>query len=244
MQPEWFETWFDSPYYPLLYTHRNATEADHFIHKLKSILQLPAGAQVFDLGCGQGRHSRVLGELGYNVTGADISRSSIEKAKTFETANLNFVVHDMRRPVAVNYFDAVLNLFTSFGYFENLRDNQRTISAVHVCLKDNGLLLIDYFNSEKVREYVIDNPAGVCDSGGIHFSWIKNIIDNRVVKQINVNDDGREHHFTESVSLFTLKDFSEMLDDKFEIMQTFGDYELGEFDFTSSPRLILLCRKK
>lgn len=243
MQSEWFETWFDSPYYPVLYAHRDNSEADTFIRNIDNVFHLQKGARILDLACGQGRHARALAALGYEVTGADLSRNSIEKAKALENDHLNFVIHDMRRPVAVNYYDAVLNLFTSFGYFESVRDNLRTINAVHTGLKDKGLFLIDYFNSESVRGIVRDGMQGVHDADGIHFVWQKSITDNKVVKEIKVNDNGKEFLFHESVSLFTLSDFSAMLKNRFEIVQAFGDYNLSAFDVTSSPRLILNCRK-
>lgn len=241
---EWYKTWFDSPYYPMLYAHRGTAEADTFVANIDNILNLPRQAKVLDLACGQGRHSRALAALGYTVTGADLSRSSIEKAKPLENEQLNFVVHDMRRPVAVNYFDAVMNLFTSFGYFYSLRDNIRTIDSVHTCLKDNGLFLVDYFNAKLVRKAIEDCSSGINDISGVHFAWLKSIRENKVVKEIKVNDNGIVHQFSESVSLFTLHDFSEMMKDKFEIVKTFGDYNLSAFDENASPRLIMVCRKK
>jgi SAM-dependent methyltransferase len=244
MHEDWFKTWFDSPYYPLLYAHRDNNEADTFVQNINNALQLPPAARILDLACGQGRHSRALGALGYTVTGADLSRSSIEKAKPFETEQLSFVVHDMRRPVAINYFDAVLNLFTSFGYFESIRDNVRTIDAVHSSLRDKGHFLIDYFNAEQVKKAVAGHASGIVDIQGIHFVWEKSIEGNKVIKRIKVNDNGTEHRFMESVALFGLNDFTAMLGEKFEIVKTFGDYHLSQFDVNTSPRLILACRKK
>lgn len=240
----WFEKWFDSPYYSLLYSHRDHEEADTFIQNISRIIELPPRASVLDLGCGEGRHSRVLSALGLNVTGADLSPASIEKAKKYANDNLSFAVHDMRRPIAINYYDAVINLFTSFGYFETERDNIRTIDAVHMCLRKNGWFLIDYFNAHCVREAVTVSSAGEKEVNGIRFHWMKKLSGDKVIKQIVVNDHGNEHDFCESVSLFTLKDFSRMLQGKFDIIQTFGDYDLSAFDVHKSPRLIIVSRKR
>ena len=116
MKPNWFEEWFDSPYYHLLYCNRSAEEAESFIKKLTQKLDLRKGAKVLDVACGKGRHSRTLASLGYDVTGIDLSANSIAFAKNFENAHLKFEVFDMRKTYAAQKFDYVFNLFSSFGY--------------------------------------------------------------------------------------------------------------------------------
>ena len=115
----WFASWFDTPYYHILYKERDDHEAEFFMNSLTSFLKLPKKAEILDLACGKGRHAIYLNELGYDVTGIDLSAASIEFAKKFETDKLHFAIHDM----SISYpkkFDAVFNLFTSFGYFENV----------------------------------------------------------------------------------------------------------------------------
>jgi SAM-dependent methyltransferase len=240
----WFEEWFNSPYYHLLYANRSTAEADAFILNVHKLLQLPAGSKVLDLACGKGRHSKALANQGYNVTGVDLSENSIVEAKKMETDQLRFMVHDMRRPVAINYFDAVLNLFTSFGYFSSQRDNMRTIDAVAAALRPNGIFLIDFLNAVKVRKAIEANPEGDVHSGSVHFHWKKQIENSSVVKTITVSDRGKIAEYCEYVQLFTLSDFERMLNEKFEIAHVHGDYNLATFDESHSDRLILSCRKK
>jgi len=240
----WFEAWFDSPYYHMLYSHRNTAEADALVLNLQKLLQLKPGSRILDLACGKGRHSKALAMQGFNVTGVDLSERSIEEAKKTEDENLEFMVHDMRRPVAINYYDAVLNLFTSFGYFTSLRDNSRTIDAVHAALRPGGIFLIDYFNANKVQKAVEANPEGTLDMEGVHFHWNKMIENGAVVKEIEVTDNGKSFEFCEHVQLLALKDFADLLDEKFEIENIMGDYSMTPFDEQNSDRLILSCRKK
>lgn len=240
----WFEEWFNSPYYHMLYANRSTEEADGFILNVHKLLELPPGSKVLDLACGKGRHSKALATQGYNVTGVDLSENSIADAKKMETENLRFMVHDMRRPVAINYYDAVLNLFTSFGYFVSERDNLRTISAVAAALRPNGIFLIDFLNAVKVKKAIELKPEGVVNSGNVHFQWKKTIEGCSVVKKITVTDSGKQFSFCEHVQLFTLSDFSHMLNGKFEIVNVYGDYNLATFDELNSDRLILSCRKK
>lgn len=228
----------------MLYANRSTAEADGFILNVHKLLQLKSGARVLDLACGKGRHSKALSVQGYNVTGVDLSENSIAEAKKMESENLSFMVHDMRRPVAVNYFDAVLNLFTSFGYFVSQRDNVRTINAVASALKPNGIFLIDFLNAVKVRKAIEANPEGKTECGKVLFHWKKAIVDGSVSKQITVTDGLNKLEFCEHVQLFTLADFAGMLNQKFEIVNVFGDYNLATFDESNSDRLILSCRKK
>ena len=108
----WFENWFDSEYYDLLYNNRNFEEAELFISNLLNYLKVPAGSKILDLGCGKGRHSIFLNGKGLDVLGVDLSPNSIEKAKQFETANLKFKVGDMRESQGFAEFDYVFNLFS------------------------------------------------------------------------------------------------------------------------------------
>ena len=109
---EWFEDWFDSPYYHLLYKNRDYSEAESFIDNLISFLKPEEGSRFLDLGCGKGRHSIYLNKKGFDVTGIDLSENSIAAAKEFENEQQNFYVHDMRKLFRTNYFDCVVNLFT------------------------------------------------------------------------------------------------------------------------------------
>src|SRR6478752_5285712 len=120
----WFESWFDSTFYHQLYANRDHKEAVDFIDNLLEELDLPQQSRIMDLGCGAGRHSRYLASNGYHVTGTDLSLSSIRTAKKFESDNLHFFRHDMRKPFGNNNYDCVFNFFTSFGYFKTDEENQ------------------------------------------------------------------------------------------------------------------------
>ncbi len=240
----WFEDWFDSPFYPLLYVHRSEQEAEKLIDNLVKILNIPSGAKILDLACGRGRHAVALAKRRFDVTGVDLSEESIRDAKKLEMANLQFHVHDMRRAVAINYFDATVNLFTSFGYFTTVQDNIRTLNAMHASLKKNGTLVIDYFNSECVRKLVAQSNSGEKLVDGIKFTWVKSIENDKVVKRITVIADGKSYLYTESVQLFSLQQFMALLDTQFSVTAIYGSYDLEPFDVNNSERMILRCSKK
>ena len=242
MTNEWFAEWFDSPYYHILYHHRDEQEAKAALDSLLSALQLPAGARILDLACGKGRHSRYLAEQGFDVTGLDISDASISFARQFEHAHLHFYRHDMRLPYRHNYFDAVMNMFTSFGYFDNDRDHLRSLRNVALGLKQGGVLLLDFFNSEYVRRRLVPSDTKVIDQ--IAFRMTRHADARYVHKTVDFEHEGLAYHFEESVRLFTEADFRHLLEAAgLELRQTFGEYQLAPFDALQSPRLILIAVK-
>lgn len=242
MSSEWFATWFDSPYYHILYQSHDDREAQHFIDRLLQALNLPADAHILDLACGKGRHARYLAEKGFDVTGLDISRASITFARNFEHERLTFYQHDMRLPFRINYFDGIVNMFTSFGYFDTDRDHLRSLLNVSGGLKPGGLFLLDFFNSEWVRRHIVRHDTKTLD--GITFHLHKSIRSGRIYKRVKFETGGRAFVFRERVRLFTYADFLEMFRAAgLEIEQTYGDYDLSPFDPKHSKRLILIAKK-
>lgn len=242
--PCWFENWFDSPYYHLLYSNRDDSEAEKFVHNLIGFLKPVPGSRMLDLACGKGRHAIAMNKHGFDVTGIDLSEKSIADAKKNEASGLSFFVHDMRQPFMVNYFEYTFNLFTSFGYFSGIRENQTVIKAVKSGLRKNGVFVIDFLNSTLVKKHIAEKNEGLIESGGIQFFWKKRIENNVVIKDISFEVENCKKTFTEQVQLLNLTDFEKLLAPYFSIENIFGDYKLGKFEELNSPRLIIIARKK
>lgn len=241
MNKEWFASWFDSPYYHVLYKDRDEEEASDFMEKLNSVLSLPEQAEVLDLACGKGRHSITLHKLGYRVTGADLSSASIKAANTCSLENLEFIVHDMREVIQGRKFQAVFNLFTSFGYFDDARDNERVIEAVYEMLHPNGLLVIDFMNVDKVLRELVPEEHKV--QSGIDFMIQRRIESDFIVKEISFAAEEQEHHYAERVRILRSEDFTNLLQNGFRILNRFGDFDLSSFDPVHSERLIIVAQK-
>lgn len=238
----WFASWFDTSYYHKLYNHRSEEEAQVFIERLVEFLTLKPKAKVLDLACGKGRHARTLHSLGLNVLGTDLSPQSIAFANKSAVDGLQFQVHDMREGIPNQSFDAVFNLFTSFGYFNATTENQRVIDAVASMLNPNGFLVIDFLNAHRVIETLV--PKEVIVREEICFNISREIREGKVYKHISFSDAGQAHHFIEQVQLLTMDDFEHLLSQDFEILYTFGSYELDEFNPSSSPRLLIIAKRK
>ncbi len=240
MAKEWFELWFDSPYYHILYRKHDDQDAQAAIDNLLGVVDLPAGARVLDLACGKGRHARYLADKGFDVTGLDISDASISYARRFEQERLAFYQHDMRRPFRMRYFDAVFNFFTSFGYFDSDRDHLTALVNISKGLRPGGRLLLDFFNSRYVAAHLIPEEEQTID--GIRFTLRRKLENGYVVKSVDFDHAGRHHHFTERVRLLDLADFSDMFKKAgLRITNTFGDYDLQPLSPDGSRRLILIA---
>ncbi|WBV60367.1 class I SAM-dependent methyltransferase [Chryseobacterium camelliae] len=240
---EWFESWFDTPYYHLLYSNRDYTEAENFITKLTKELRLPTSSTIIDLACGKGRHSVFLNRLGYKVLGLDLSKQSIEHNKQFENETLHFKVHDMRDIIDSEPVDAVFNLFTSFGYFDNEKDDKSVFQSVYNSLKPGGFFVLDYLSEEFVRATLV--PETTIHREGIDFKITKKIENRHVIKDIRFEAEGKSYHFFEKVKLHTLETINSYATEcGFERIKIWGDYHLSDFNAEKSPRCINLFKKK
>lgn len=238
----WFQSWFDSPYYHLLYRHRDGNEAREFIVRLSDAIGVPRAGTVLDLACGKGRHSLELHRLGFDVVGIDLSTTSIEEARRFECEGLEFFLHDMRNLFWKEHFDAVFNLFTSFGYFHSVQDDQRTINGVADALRPKGLFVLDFLNVEKVIGNLVSEELQVID--GVSFHVTRGLVSDMIEKRITVVDGDIELLFTEQVDTLTLNSFTTYFENAgLELTDVFGSYALEPFDVTTSDRLIMVARK-
>ncbi len=236
----WYASWFDTPYYHILYKDRNHDEAKVFMDNLTGYLSLEQGEKVLDLACGKGRHSVYLNKIGFDVTGVDLSKNSIAYASQFENETLRFRVHDMCKPFSEK-FSAVFNLFTSFGYFDKEEDNLSTIKAIKADLNEQGFGVIDFMNVD----YVIQNliPEETKKINGIVFDIKRYVQNGFIFKEIRFTDGGEEFFFTERVKSITLTDFENYFERaNVHLLDIFGNYQLQKFDRKTSPRLILIFK--
>ncbi|WP_395625367.1 class I SAM-dependent methyltransferase [Daejeonella sp.] len=242
MPKKWFQNWFNSPYYHILYHRRNDEEAEFFIDNLCAFLKPKPEVKLLDIACGRGRHSVYLNKKGYDVTGIDLSNTNIKFAQQFEKESLQFYIHDMRNSFYINYFDIAFNLFTSFGYFETEKDHLKALRAFNKSLKKTGILVLDYFNSEKIIRHL--SHQEVIHVDGIDFHISKKVENGKIIKNIAFEHKNKSFSFNEEVKAFKKNDFEAMfLKSGFEVLSHFGDYSLNPFDEEKSDRLIFICKK-
>jgi len=242
LQKEWFDTWFDTPYYHILYSNRDESEAEVFLTNLMNHMAVPKGASILDLPCGKGRHTLFLAEKGYTLTGADLSAASISLAQSYAPEGVTFLVHDLRKPAWNEAFDYVLNLFTSFGYFETEAEDKAAFTTLSRALKKDGSLVIDFMNVTRAVNLLKEEETKVMQ--GIEFQLKRYVKDGYIHKEIRFEADNTPYFFTERVKALTLEDFKEFFTFAgLTLVDTFGSYQLEAYDATESDRLIMIAKK-
>ena len=244
MQQTWFKDWFNSPYYHQLYFNRDDNEAAAFIDKLVKYLKPAPGSSMLDVACGKGRHSILLAENGFDVTGIDLSDDSINEALLSQSDSLHFYKHDMRLPFWINYFDYAFNFFTSFGYFKTRREHDNAIRTIAQSIKKDGTFVMDFLNVHYAEDHLIHQSEKEID--GINFIITKWYDETHFYKKIVVEDEALEEPliYTEKVAKFSLGDFTEMFAYQgLQLQEVFGDYDFGNYDVKKSQRMVMIAKK-
>lgn len=240
---EWFDEWFNTIYYHILYKHRNYDEAAAFLDALTIKYKIPQGSKVLDLACGKGRHSIYLNKKGFDVTGVDLSPNNIEFAENYANNTLHFGIHDMRDVYKKDHFDYVFNLFTSFGYFDSKEENLNVINATMASLKSGGKLVLDFLNPYVVINNLVENEEKTIDN--IHFKIEREYTeDDYIVKKIMIDDHGQHYDYFEKVKAIRRVEFLNYFEaKKLRVLNVYGDYNLSTYNREKSDRLIFVIQK-
>lgn len=242
---QWFETWFNHPFYLELYAHRNDADAQKLLDLIFPCLNLTTSSRILDLGCGNGRHSIQMTKRGYHVTGLDLSPhllSIARKDAAKQDLTINFIESDMRYFKLFPPFDAVFNCFTSFGFFEDDRENFSVWRNVSEHLNPGGYFIFDYLNEAYIRQHLVD--ADEKDFGKFHISQKRRIEKDMIKKIVRINKNDEILEFEESVKLYSFDMIASVLDNfGFSIEKTWGNYDGGILS-PNNDRIILTAKRK
>ena len=148
---QWFEVeayW--EKLYPFLFQELEPETAGSVADFVLNLVGTADG-DVLDLACGPGRYAVALAKRGCRVTGVDLSPFLLRKAMVRardENVDVVLLQDDMRHFVRPEAFDLVINLTTSFGYFDDKKDDLRVLENMHRSLRRGGVLVIDVMGKE------------------------------------------------------------------------------------------------
>lgn len=244
---EWFEEWFNSDFYRMIYAHRDLEEAESCIDLILRSIELPGGVEAptaLDLACGPGRHAIAMAWRGLDVTAVDLAENLLEFARSEAVkagVTVEFLRHDMRHIPFVDRFDLAVQLFTSFGYFESDEEDLQVLGNVRRALHPGGYYALDLINTEVLKKRLV--PRSEREHNGTSIIEERKIEGARVIKTITVRSGDELWIFNESVRLYSPAEIARLLETAgFTPLHWFGDYHGAEFEPEHSPRMLVISR--
>jgi len=231
---------------PFQFSERRWTAAPEEVERILALLELAEGAAVLDLCCGPGRHSLELARRGFRVTGVDRTARFLEEGRRraqAEGLTVEFVQDDMRTFRRPEAFDAAINLFTSFGYFDDPREDKQVLQNVHASLKPRGRLLLDVMGKEvlarifRERDWFEQDGALFLEERRLSDGW------SRIETRWIIVQDGEREEFTLRLRLYSGAELAALLREVgFQRVELFGSLEGKAYDHNAS-RLVALAQK-
>ncbi len=244
----WYKTFYDEHYLKEYASGLTPERAQREVDFVNRTLNLPEGARILDLCCGHGRHTVELAAAGYSMVGQDLSTTFLDLAKDAAAARdlqIQFVHADMREIPFEAEFDAVINMFTAFGYFDDA-ENQKVLDAVARALKPGGKFLIDLLNTLRIiRDFLPQSWDELPDGTAALTKRDYNLLTGNIEElRTYIASDGskREIHLVWRSYLYP--ELAKMLNRAgLAPIQVFGGFDSSEFTWDSN-RMIVLAEKQ
>lgn len=244
----WYKTFFGEDYLhlyePILTSERTKREVDGIIE----LLALPQGSSILDLCCGHGRHAIPLAQYGYQVTGLDLSDIFLREAEKEALAkgvHVEWLHSDMRNIPFEGEFDAVINMFTAFGYLENQDEDQQVLKQVSKALKPNGHFLLETMHREAFIRHFSPHTIEHYPEGEIVLEERNfDLLTSRAnVKITRILPDGQRKEYGHAARLYSLTELAQMLAVAgLQVKAYYGAWDGSKLTIDSF-RLILLAQK-
>lgn len=244
----WYETFFGADYLRLYTPFLPLEKAEQDIKLIVALLHLEPGDQLLDLCCGYGRHALGLAHYGCKVTGQDLSETLLQKAQEHASTaqqNIRWIHSDMRDIPFEGQFDAIINMFTSFGYFPTDDENQKVLHEIAKALKPGGLFLLETIYQPRIIR--ANAPHGI-----IHYPDGLIVLEERHINLLTshnevhislIHPDGQRTEYQQSIRVYTLTELAHMLDTAdLELQSYYGDLEGNPL--TLESRLVLVSQKR
>jgi SAM-dependent methyltransferase len=246
---KWYVDFFRDDYlkvYSHLFGNAQAEKETAFAAK---ILDLKPGASVLDLCCGQGRHSIPLVRQGFRVIGLDLNSAYLGLARNAAEAEnlpLETVTGDMRRIPFLNRFDAIVNMYSSFGYLEGESEDRKVLDSIASALRPGGGLLLDMLNREWAVANYIQNDWHSGTDGTLYverrdldLGTSRMHVTFTIVEPDGKRGDSVGHH----IRLYTLTEASRLLEQAgMDVAHVYGGFD-GEDYSIDTRRMIIHARK-
>jgi SAM-dependent methyltransferase len=248
-QNAWYVSFFGEDYLSIYRHTFTAERTEKEVAFAERTLDLKAGTRLLDLCCGPGRHSALFAKRGYSVTGLDLSQSYLDLARRAAMDSkvaVDTVLADMREIPFTDYFDAAINMYSSFGYLESEAEDLKVLESISRSLKPRGRLLLDMLNREWAVANYIQNDWHAEADGTLYVEHrALDLATSRMrVRFIIVDPNGSRHDsIGHDIRLYTLTEMTRLLERVgFSDTEAFGGFD-GETYGIETRRMILCARK-
>ncbi|GHO67637.1 methyltransferase type 11 [Ktedonobacter sp. SOSP1-85] len=243
----WYQTFFGEDYLQIYSPFLPASRTQHEVSAIEALLHLTPGMRILDVCCGDGRHALPLAQRGYAVTGLDLSAALLDRARQ-ETArlhlNIDWLQQDMRSIPYEDTFDAAINIFTSFGYFEQEEDDLLVLKEIHKALAPGGIFLLEtVYQPRVVRAFTpqsmirYDNGLIVMEEREIDLLKSRN---NVRITLLHPNGERIEHR--QSIRIYTLTELISLINQAgLQVTGYYGDLDGNAL--TLDSRLVIVSQK-
>jgi SAM-dependent methyltransferase len=243
----WYQAFFGEDYLriyaPFLPPEKTARE----VADILALLDLPEGSRILDLCCGNGRHAIPLAQQGYQISGLDLSEYLLEQAVAEAEAQgtaIRWLHSDMRHIPFKNEFDAIINIFTSFGYFENEDEDLRVLQQAYQALKPQGLFLLETVYQPRVMRAFTPHGITRYDDGLIVLEerYIDLLTSRNEVRITMLDAEGRRKEHKHSMRIYTLTELIHMLSSVgLPVQAYYGGLDASAL--TMDSRLVIISQK-
>jgi ubiquinone/menaquinone biosynthesis C-methylase UbiE len=243
----WYQAFFGEDYLRIYAPFLPPEKTEREVAGIITLLNLPEGSRILDLCCGHGRHAIPLAQHGYQITGLDLSERLLERAEAeaeIQGVNIRWVHSDMKHIPFENEFDAVINVFTSFGYLENEDEDRQVLQQVYRALKPQGLFLLESVYQPRVMRSFTPHGITRYDDGLLVLEErrIDLLSSRNEVRITMLEKEGRRTEHRHSMRIYTLSELVQMLSSVDLPVQAY----YGGFDgsiLTMDSRLVVISQK-
>jgi SAM-dependent methyltransferase len=244
---EWFDDdSFWREFYPHMFTEPRMAASEELARKVIKLAK-PKGKDILDLCCGPGRYAVWLAKKRYRVTGVDRTKFLLTKARANVKkagVKIEFVQKDMRDFVRPESFDLVLNIFTSFGYFENKNEDMLVLNNIYTSLRPGGTLVIDVMGKERLAKIFLPTVTDVLPDGTIIVQKHKVVKDwTRIYNEWLLIKKGKVRSFKFEHTIYSGQELRELLERAgFMGIKLYGNFKGDKYD-NNAVRLIAVAKK-
>jgi ubiquinone/menaquinone biosynthesis C-methylase UbiE len=244
---EWYKKkYFWDKFETVLFSSRHLEDAKIEVKNIIKLLKAKKKDQILDLCCGVGRHTLNFASLGFKVTGVDLTKGYLEKIKQSakkENLIIDLFHSDMREFISENKFDIALNLYTSFGYFENSADDERVLNNVYKSLKLKGKFLMEMVGKEVLsrtfleKDWREEDDQIILEERKISENW------DSITSRWILFKSKEKYEQTIKLRLYSGRELSELLKKcGFSNVKLYGDFEGNPYN-NNAKRLVAFAQK-